>query len=359
MSISISPFRGLHHPFPQFQLKAESVPELFQQYDKSGFLYPAKKKFLRPHMGRIRTNWKKALAANDQLLWVFSQHDQQTDAFASIALWKQSNHGLLAQHLVASGHPRLSLRVMLAAQYRAQYLCEANLIHSGQNWFRPDNRQAFRLFASMISKLGPKQSSLSIFQHLHLSLDRIQPVASDHLLLEEVSGIDRFFIRFVRSEYGQVFVEAEELNRDDIQLSHLGRTYRRYGLLRSRKILKVTDRNSGRVIGAIIANRGPLGANFSFLENRAYLLTAFELSESRRAEVCRLLCEGVRDTYQDFPLGSIPIVTNELNSKCLQSFGASFIREYVQSIWLRDGFSAWYNHLESMLRQSAQGNTIN
>lgn len=345
--------------FPNTQLNATPIEELFAKYEEIGFLYPAKKKLLLPHIGRITRNWKNALRAGNKLLWVLTHQGPKHKDFASIAVWKQSNYGVLAQHLVSSGNPYLSLKVMLAAQYRAEKHCSADSVRSSQNWFRPDNRYAFRIFASMYSKLGNKQAALSIFQYLQQPLSRIKSTPRTDLTVEEVTGIDPAFIAFVKSEYGGVFVKAEELDQEDIQLQKIGATYADYNLHRSRKILKVIDNGTGRIIGALVANRGPLGANFSFLENRAYLITDFSLSEERRSTVCGALLSAIKPYYQNLALGAIPIVTNEANSETLQQHGGRFIREYVQSIWLREGFSAWYDHINTFLERISRRKDVN
>jgi hypothetical protein len=53
--------------------------------------------------------------------------------------------------------------------------------------------------------------------------------------------------------------------------------------------------------------------------------------------------------YDDFELGKVPIVTDESTSESLQTLGAELRRVYVQSIWLREGFAQWYEHIRSFL----------
>ena len=133
--------------------KEMNINRLFNNYEKIGFLYPAKKKILKPFFSTIRNNWKKLAQSKEQLLWILSMNDDGEDPnYASISVWKQSNYGLFAQHLVSSGNPFLSLKVMMKAQYIAEHQFSDQEVRSSQNWFRPNNRYAYRIFASMFDK---------------------------------------------------------------------------------------------------------------------------------------------------------------------------------------------------------------
>ena len=110
-------------------LNQESVEQLFNYYEQTGFLYPEKKQLLIPHWNTIVDNWNTLLKSKEELLWIMSTKTNDTNDYASISTWKQSNTGLQAQHLVSTGNPFLSLKVMLAAQFRAQHVLSLSLIH--------------------------------------------------------------------------------------------------------------------------------------------------------------------------------------------------------------------------------------
>ncbi|MEM7573707.1 MAG: hypothetical protein AAF433_12430 [Bacteroidota bacterium] len=331
-----------------------SVRQLFKQYDRIGFIYPKKRQLLAPFWQKIQDNWNKLLNTQEELLWIFTKEEEQQNHFASICSWQQSNHGLIAQHLVSSGNPFQSLQVMLAAQYRAEHHPLAQEIQSSQNWFRPDNRYAYRVFASMYEKLGAENASLLSFQYLHLPLGKGLPTAvSTKYQLEEVKGIDSAFVNFVSGRYGQVFTTAEELDQEDIQLRKIGATYAKYGLSRSRRIFKLSNAQ-GQVMAAVVANRAPLGLNFSYLENRAYYILDSELGLDQRIELVQLLNAAIQDYYQDFPLAALPIVTDTETGAVLQALSARLFRTYIQSIWLRAGFSQWYDHIASFWERIAR-----
>lgn len=331
------------------RLNEVTIDTLFDQYNKIGFIYPAKKELLAPYFEQITKNWKTLLNSEEDLLWVMDNVPNARKDFASVSFWRQSNYGLIAQHLVSNGNGLMPLKVMMEAQRMAEQDYTENEIKSGQNWFRPDNRYAFRVFASMFEKLGEERASLIRFQYLHLSFEHINMTAQNDFAVEEVTGIDLPFINFVKRHYNNVFVRAEELDTEDIQLTALAKKYQNAGLDRSRKVLKIKDAQTGEIISAIVANRAPLGLNFSFLENRAYYILDKNMDEKKRAQVVAAMNTAIQPFYSDIELQALPIVTDELTSTELQNQKAAFFKEYMQSIWLREGFSMWYDHIYSFL----------
>ena len=338
--------------FTDFNIKFNtiSVDDLFQQYEKIGFIYPAKKALLAPHMEEINGNWKKLYNSTEKYLWIFSNDPAKVKNFASITAWKQSNYCLQAQHLVSDGNPFLSLKVMLGAQFKAEHLHGADEVRASQNWFRPNNRYAYRVFASMYEKLGHKKAALNLFQFLQLPLKFIPETGFFPYEAEEVRGIDEELIGCMSDRFGPAFVQAEELNESDIRLETIGANFQKYGLNRSRKIVKIKGK-SGRLLAALIMNRAPLGINFSYLENRAYYVLAENLRSEERLEVLRFMNQQAKPYYKGISIHAIPIVTDTKSSEALQKLDARWLREYLQSIWLREGFSEWYEHIATFLER--------
>ncbi len=328
-----------------------TVADLFQKYEDIGFIYPAKKEFLAPHFQQIKSNWEKLQGTSEDLLWMMTNDQKKEKHFASISVWKSSNYGLLAQHLVSDGNPFLSLKVMLAAQYRAEHHYDESQVRSSQNWFRPDNRYAFRIFASMFEKLGNEKASLLRFEYLHQSLDKIGEKKQNQFEINEVTGIDTELISFVKKQYGNVFVRAEELDQEDVQLRKIAADFKKYGMDRSRKVLKIKDKESKKVIACIIANRAPIGLNFSFFENRAYYILDENLSKIQRTKLLPVMNQQIKTYYADFEFQKIPIATDGQTAEVLQEQGAHFFKTYMQSIWMREGFAQWYEHIESFLQR--------
>ncbi len=326
-----------------------SVDALFNKYAEIGFLYPEKLEILRPFFDKIKSNWKLLKECPEELLWILTLQNTSKNNFSSVSVIKQSNYGLLAQHLVSDGNPFLSLKVMLDAQFRAEHICSEDEVRSSQNWFRPNNRYAYRIFSSMFKRLGNEKAFIKHYDYLHLSLDSILPYDNQSYLIEEVDGYDAQLVDFVSTQYSKVFVRAEELDQKDILLKTLNNQYQKYGLSRYRRICKIIDQKTNQIKACVIANRSPLGLNFSFLENRCYYITDKTVREPELFAMLSVMNNYAAKVYDDFELGKVPIVTDESTSESLQTLGAELIRVYVQSIWLREGFAQWYEHIRSFL----------
>ena len=112
---------------------------------------------------------------------------------------------------------------------------------------------------------------------------------------------------------------------------------------------KIRNKTNGKVEGCVIANRSPLGLNFSFLENRSYYILKKKLNNRDRLDALKCMNNGMLEFYKGFDLGSIPILTDPKSSKLLQKINGKFLREYMQSIWVREGFQDWHDHIDAFL----------
>jgi len=99
-------------------------------------------------------------------------------------------------------------------------------------------------------------------------------------------------------------------------------------------------------VGAAIAYRGPLGVNFSYLENRCDLLLHPTLPASEVPETIASLLSASSAAYHDFELDYIPLIADEMATEALQGFGAAFLRHYCQGIWLKAGHQGFYQHVD-------------
>jgi hypothetical protein len=144
---------------------------------------------------------------------------------------------------------------------------------------------------------------------------------------------------------GELYVTAEELDRD-VELQSVDCLYRAVGLRRTRQAWVACRAGSGQVIGAALAYRGPLGLNFSFLENRCDLLVGAELSPPEAADVTTALLDAAAATYADLPLDEIPVVADDVSAPALIACGGQLLRQYCQGIWLKDAQPALYRHVD-------------
>src|SRR6202022_3207993 len=123
---------------------------------------------------------------------------------------------------------------------------------------------------------------------------------------------------------GSIYVMAEEL-KQDAEFDAVDELYRRVGLRRTRQIWLAYRANKEEPIGAVIAYRGPLGVNFSYLENRCDLLLHPTLPEAEVSEAAAALLTASAEAYRDFELEEIPVIAEELATHVLYKLGAGFL----------------------------------
>jgi hypothetical protein len=216
---------------------------------------------------------------------------------------------------------------------------------SQQNWFRPENRFPSRVFGSMVPALG--ESSASVRGHIYFAVPRrpairkprevqVVPYDFSHLkALGDVASLARV----------PLYVAAEELDRD-VELRSVDRLYRAVGLRRTRHVWLAYRAGSREPLGAALAYRGPLGLNFSFLENRCDLLLSPGLPPALAVAVTSALMHDAADAYADFELDDIPVVADAESAPALAACGGQTLRNYCQGIWLMSGQPALIRHID-------------
>lgn len=322
------------------RVNAIEVDELFDRYATAGFLYPAKLARLKPFLPIIKKNWETVRCAGEDLMWtsVFSD----ASSWGTVTSWRSSGQGWLSQHLVSTGEVGGSAAVQLSGQAvkirRAEVAAE-------QNWFRPTNRFPMKVFGSMAQKLGPDVASCAVHTLLSIDAGSISKDESGKIVVEATDDADAV-AGVAEKTRGSVFVQAEEL-KQDLRLEAVDALYQSVGLSRTRTPILARRRSDGRPLGVALAYRGPLGLNFSFLENRCDVLVAPDLDDAARRAVALALLREAAPVYASFEPGAFPAVTDARTAALLaQAGGVEVVREYAQSIWLRDGFIGWYRHVE-------------
>jgi hypothetical protein len=317
-----------------------SIDELFRRYMQTGFLYPDKLERLAPFTAEILDNWRRAAASPDGLLRIVTYSGARERSWASLASWRHTESAWCTQHLVSRGDPFASRAVMLAEQ---QAMIEDPQHLSSQNWFRPENRLPQRVFGSIIPQLGPERACanpLTVFEVPLLA------AATGPAAISALSPSDPSELRKLAAQLrGDPFVVAEGLDEDDFELARIDQAYRRVGLFRYRR--GWLAHHDGRLVAALVAYRGPLGLNYSFIENRADLLVAPECSPQQVVAVTRQLVAAASDTYRDFRPGYVPLFVDERCAPLLAATGLDAIRSYCQTIYLRPSYGRYLEHLES------------
>ena len=324
------------------RVNAQSVEEIFELYERSGFLYPEKAARLRPHIAKIKDNWRRLLRSDDSLMAVLTSGDSQ-HGMGSLTVWRTAQRGSTLQHLVSENNPFASRAVMLASG-------AASMVNkyedSGQNWFRPQNRFPARVFGSVVDAVGSARSSVQRLSYFalprqlgYLPEPGVYVVAYDPPQKATLCAL-------AASVRGHIYVVAEGL-AGDVEFAGIDQLYRRVGLSRTRRVWIAYRTRTQEVLGAAIVYRGPLGINFSYLENRCDLLISPSVSQSETTGVARALLRAVTPAYADFELDEIPLIADDHSARACHQLGAEFLRHYCQGIWLKDGCSAFYQHIDA------------
>jgi len=142
-----------------------------------------------------------------------------------------------------------------------------------------------------------------------------------------------------------VYMTGEDL-LGDVELQTVNEMYRSVGLRRTRSVYLAYKGSRREPVGAAIAYRGPLGVNFSYLENRCDLLLHPTLPASEVPDTTASLLSASSAAYQDFELDDIPLIADEMATEVLLGLGAAFLRHYCQGIWLKAGHHGFYQHVD-------------
>jgi hypothetical protein len=323
------------------QVNAIPVGELFDLYEKTGFLYPDKAARLTPHIEQVRENWRRMLRGGESLLYVLTAGDEERGR-ASLAVWRTTHNGWMSQHLVSEGNPYASRAVMLDGS-AASIQKGVDLSH--QNWFRPENRFPTRVFGTMVQTIGESLSSVQ--RHAYFSLPRklSLPSANAFRIAAYNSTHKAALSTIATAARGNIYVTAEEL-MGDVQFEAVDELYRRVGLRRTRHIWLAYKGYKDEPVGAAIVYRGPLGLNFSYLENRCDLLLNPNLPAADALGVTASLLKASSVAYGDFELDDIPVITDQIAVPAMLKLGVEFVRHYCQGIWLKEGNPRFYRHVD-------------
>src|SRR6267378_8110989 len=322
------------------EVNALSVDQVFELYERTGFLYPEKGARLRPNLELVRDNWRRMLGAGQSLLYVLTAGDEKR-GMASLAVWRTAPHAWMPQHLVSDNNPFASRAVMLAAAAGTML----SGIDDAQNWFRPENRFPARVFGSMVQTIG--ESLCSVQRHSYFALPRrlSLPLGSKIHAVPYDPSQKQSLAAIASATRGSVYITGEDL-LGDVELRTVDEMYRSVGLRRTRSVWLAYKGSRREPVGAAIAYRGPLGLNFSYLENRCDLLLHPSLPESDALGVVASLLKASSVAYRDFELDAIPVIADQISVPALLKLGVEFVRHYCQGIWLREGHPRFYRHVD-------------
>lgn len=338
---------GGHEPYG-VTLNEESVGAVFARYERCGFLYPAKRAMLAPYLDEVTESWRRTLTAPARVAALhhcMACVHADGSADASVSYWRSGHRRFHSQHLVSRGRATGSRQVLLAAKDTISTCVDALSV---ENWFREDNRFPARVFGTVPAALGPGRATIERRELLGVERGRALP-PGHRVRIARADDADGPSACAALARFADpVIAGAEELDSGDIEMAGLDASFARLGTRRYRRVFVATIGDDGDPVGIASAYRGPLGLNFSFLENRCDLWIDPGLSRERRRAVASGLLDAACPVYDDLPLPRVLVACDAETRDALGGVrGAEPIRAYLRCVWLRDGFWDWYRHVDS------------
>ncbi len=143
--------------------------ELFWWYAKTGFFYPSKKRKLTPYLPIVEDCWRKALKLGEDVFWIATVADAKTNSWASICNWRTTYSGWVSQHLIGTGHAAYPLMLMLATQTKVINESKNKPYQSFQNWYRPTNKYANKVFGLLGAAINKESRCVKEFAYYLIS----------------------------------------------------------------------------------------------------------------------------------------------------------------------------------------------
>jgi len=316
-----------------------AISELFEQYRRSGFLYPAKLDRLAPVLPLIEANWKAACGANHDLMRVMVFGNPARGPFGSIASWQSSAGSWVDQHLVAKGG------------VAAEIGCSMGWLHAeeghkaAQFWYRPTNPFPERVLGETTRGVDAQNMALADFAYAAFDRTSIDGDRGAKFRAAMMSTTDAAGVASLLASWTDpAAVEADAI-RVDPQLEAMDVLYRSAGLRRYRRIVSGFGRSTSEPLAFMIVYRGPLGLNFSFLENRTELYFSPSIGPDAQA-LARLLLAHASSYYDDFELPWIPVVVPERQREYAERVGLRVLRTYRRSVLVGAGIAGWAHAAE-------------
>lgn len=314
--------------------------DIFDIYQASGFLYPQKSESLQPYWPAIRQLWDQLMQTRPPLLVaaIDRRHKRSTGA-----IWRSSRNTWFVQHLASCGDAFGTAALVMACGAAVYLPSETDGL---QVWFRGDNKLPGRLFGrSFFDENDPGQdSALHTYHYCMVQKCDLKQKRSSRI---DVVSCDDCTAPLANALIAQVrgvpFSTVEDFERDPF-LSAIDGQFSREGLRRYRRIYLALKGDSP--VGCAIAFRGPLGLNFSFLENRCDLILKPGLAPSEASAIVEMLLAEATKAYADFKPPWIP-VTTETSLTSLPTIVRPS-RVYTQAIYLRRAMPRFYDGLRAL-----------
>ena len=243
--------------------------EVFAFYTAAGFLYPAKFAELGAQLPAVEATWSRLLTAGDDVFKIFARRrlvDGEATIKNSVCAVEHAPGTWQCQHLVSADRHEY-LGTLSAFLAMAEWLERHPTAAYTRLAFRPGNRGVAALFADWQRAMPRGDASLRTFDYISTPVEATEAWQRAGGSPVRVVRADRGNAESLRRLYASCIspVEMDSLRLDDPWMPSLQAKFARVGLERRRSVLMAVSGDT--VVGAAICNVGPLGTNFSFLEN--------------------------------------------------------------------------------------------
>jgi hypothetical protein len=324
-----------------------NTEQIFELYNLLNFIYPAKKERISPVFSEITENWEKAMKLNFPLFWVSTLKQNLNNILSTGTAWQYLNKGMIAQHL-CSNHPIGSRMIFLGMLNKVIENQHKGFIESYQLYYQPQNKYSSKIFESLSINSGKELSEIIPYNYHELPF--LTTDSADDIGLIEInnSNISDDFTSFLLKQRGELFIKAQELNSDDINLTNLNNKFKRHGLKRTRRVFAAKTFNSDKIYGVIIINESSLGFNFSFFENSCELILCNESNPQFLLKIIKKLLFKASEINLLSSLHFLPVLTDPQHSVLIEKLNGKVTRNYNLFIMLKGGYEKWYEHVDRL-----------
>ena len=313
--------------------KEESAfSDMYQKLKQLGFVYEKKEQILLPLYKRVEENWCRLFEKDGDLIHTTSLSRSQKE-LATCSSWKSSMSNWCIQHGISN-----QIRLFLFAITReCNWLIGQSSIKYIQCWFQTQNAIMNKVCDLVKTEQNTGNYDIEVMDYLSWA-----PIGMDvnkqwHTC-PYTSNKHTVLKNFIIQHKGPLFYDSEEIESDPF-LCTINHQYQEIGLERSRKIVLIHKEDQLKAV--VLLYKGPLGINFSFLENRIEIIVDTNCQDDYN--LVYSIGNLVHEMNSNSITGFTPIVTGHRFSEMLERNGAKILRQYTRHIWTKDAMIVWLN----------------
>jgi hypothetical protein len=287
--ITQAQFPGLHDGA---QVSFDALLGFFRD---SGFLSPARAQLLQPLMPEVRRTFEALTTRPNRLLKsvVCREGERVVGHISSVRAYRDT---YMIQHLAAAVGREAGLVLSLG---NAEYLMQNTDFEFIKIWFHAHNRFPARVFGGFARKVpDPALCSLKSYAHVTLPTARgafdLHPTADVDVVEaagDELSIAERHFV----ATEAPILMRSDDLTRGALSLGEVHASYRRFGLMRRRRVLLAQQRDV--VLGFALVEMSSPGLNL-FDSLSRFSIHMLPEGQSEDAAARRALLAAIQTIYR-------------------------------------------------------------